>query len=281
MLLRIGHLTRYRYSRPVTLSPQVLRLRPREEACQRLVQFSTWIRPDHREAPLLDPEGNSCLRIWFDKPVSLLEVRSESVVETRRPDPFGFLLEPWATRLPWKGLPERTRSLAAFLPRPGRKDSEACRKALQTALSPGGSMDTVAGLSRLNQWVFRNLRRVRRPEGGALPPWKTLQAGEGSCRDLALLFMGLAQGLGVPARFVSGYFLEHPERRQHDLHAWAELFFPGAGWKGYDPSCGLACGDQHVALCASHDPGQTLPVEGSFQGQAKAELEALVEIRGE
>jgi len=231
------------------------------------------LSPAASMAPLLE-QGGSAVRAWFDGPQSALDIRAESVVEVERDNPFHQWPEEWALELPWKaslqeGLPPLTGlSLGPQL------------WALAARLLQGAKGSTQAYLSSAARALSGELALVQRLEGPAMEPEQTLSQGSGSCRDLALVMMALCQAQGIPARFVSGYFLEHLDRRQHQLHAWMEAWLPGAGWVGWDPSTGLACASLHVAVCSSALPSLCSPVSGSFKGAATSAFKALVEIKG-
>lgn len=152
--------------------------------------------------------------------------------------------------------------------------------ALSLELAREADGKTVDFLMMLTRRLHQMIERVRRLEGPPNPPAETLVQKRGSCRDTTLLFMHVARAQGMAARFVSGYFFpagdDSPDT--HELHAWAEVFLPGAGWHGFDPSVGLACADRHAALAASPDPALTIPLVGTYRGKAMAKLTATVKI---
>jgi transglutaminase-like putative cysteine protease len=125
-------------------------------------------------------------------------------------------------------------------------------------------------LNALNQKIYKSCGYLLRIDGAPWPPGVTWSKKSGSCRDLAVLFMEVCRSIGLAARFVSGYEagVESPERY---LHAWAEVFLPGAGWRGYDPTHGLVVADGHIVLAAAPRQQQTMPIEGQVQGKVVAE----------
>jgi transglutaminase-like putative cysteine protease len=281
MRIHFTHISRYRYSKPVMLLPHILRLRPREDGFQRLLSFRCSILPGvHHDAPMMDAEGNVVFRAWFDLPVNRLDVRTEGLVETLRTNPFDFILESEALRLPLKNLELRYPALQANLVLSLPKTREKKVRELSEELLLSSKAETMAYIAALQLHLSTKFKRLNRPEGEAWSAEETLKKGQGSCRDLAVLFMELCRMQGLPARFVSGYFLENPSRRSHDLHAWAEVYLPGAGWRGFDPSCGLACGSAHVPLCAAARPADCSPLEGLFSGNARSDFESSVELKG-
>jgi transglutaminase-like putative cysteine protease len=277
MRIHFLHQTRYRYEKPVVLLPQTLRMRPREDGFQKLLSFRCTIQPDeHRLTPVLDSEGNVVLRAWFEKPLTRLDIRVEGVVETLLRNPYDFMLETGALQLPLAGQARRWPALAPSL-EPPSVDLSALAADLHEESAGGTLAYLSAALKRLNTRFRRRLRMLGEP----WPAAETLRQGEGSCRDLAVLFIELCRHQGLAARFVSGYYLENPERREHDLHAWAEVFLPGAGWRGFDPTCGLACSDTHVPLCAAARSADCAPVEGLFSGAPGSTFESAVELKGQ
>jgi transglutaminase-like putative cysteine protease len=154
-------------------------------------------------------------------------------------------------------------------------DPEAVR--LAEALRTEGGNDTLSFLLRLNRWLNEKIAYEIRPEGAPLAPAETLRLGRGACRDLAVLFCAAARAVGMPARFVSGYHEGDPDLRTKELHAWTEVFLPGTGWRGFDPSTGLACGDRHIVLACSPDPAGAAPLSGRF-GSATADSTLKAEV---
>lgn len=126
--------------------------------------------------------------------------------------------------------------------------------------------------------LHERLRRSTRPEGAPLPPIETLRRGEGSCRDIAVLFLAAARSQGFAGRFVSGYYAEPGNEGDFDLHAWSELYVPGGGWRGFDPTVGLAVAERHVSLAVGARPEQAAPVSGSFRGGGRSSMSAHVSI---
>jgi transglutaminase-like putative cysteine protease len=277
MRIHFLHQTRYRYEKPVVLLPQTIRMRPREDGFQKLLSFRCTITPtEHHLSPILDSEGNVVLRAWFEKPLTRLDIRVEGVVETLLRNPYDFMLEGEAVSLPLSGQSRRWPALGPSLEAPSPELVSLAKDLHQEA--QGGTLAYLtAALKRLHGQFRRRLRLAGEP----WPAAETLRQGEGSCRDLAVLFMELCRHQGLAARFVSGYFLENPDRREHDLHAWAEVFLPGGGWRGFDPTCGLACSDTHVPLCASARSADCAPVEGLFSGAPGSFFESGVELKGQ
>jgi len=264
VIFDINHATRYRYSGPVFLEPHTLRFRPRCDALQRLVSFRIETHPRASGwSDCVDLDGNAVVRAWFEGATDSFRVLSTSRVESRPRSPFDFLLEAGALRLPDPyDEPLRTR-LAPYMVRFAPSDGVA-RFAGAVLREVGGK--TVPFLATLNQRIAELCAQTIRLDGGPLPSEVTLQERTGSCRDLAVLFIDACRAVGMAARFVSGYQARELGRRQEYMHAWAEVYLPGAGWRGFDPTEGLAVADRHVAVAAAAVPGGAGPIEGTLRG---------------
>lgn len=262
MLFKIRHHLTFDYAAPAVLSPQTLRLRPREDGSQHLLDFHLSVSPLPSGLTYnLDENGNVEAQACFLGSTSQLKVQAESTVETLRVNPFDYVLDAQTGPLPWgKRLGEERRGLGPCLEGEGVAEAQA----LATALAKEAGNDPVAFLLRLNQWLHTKLTYELRPEGAAQSPAETLHRGRGACRDLSVLFMAGCRAVGIPARFVSGYHEGDPEARHKDLHAWAEAWLPGAGWRGFDPSLGLAVGDRHISLAAAPDAAGAAAISGRY-----------------
>ncbi|MDX2271224.1 MAG: transglutaminase family protein [Cyanobacteriota bacterium] len=265
LIYQIQHLTRYRYVQPVQLAPHTLRLHPRSGAEQTLQSFHLNLtpQPDHCST-CLDLDGNVLTQVSFGQPLERLEILAMSQVVTHRSNPFDFLLHPWAARLPidypiflWQQL------------QPYCSSGDPSVTALGQDLLIEAQADTVSFLALLNQRIYQECRYLTREVGDPWPAGYTWQQKAGSCRDLALLWMMVCRSVGLATRFVSGYAVTStpdPDAIPH-LHAWGEVYLPGAGWRGFDPTQGLAVADGHIALCASPYPAYAAPVTGYLRGE--------------
>ena len=148
-------------------------------------------------------------------------------------------------------------------------------------LSLAVDRDTVRFLDRLNQELFANYRHIHREEGSPQTPGSTLQSGQGACRDLAVLFVDCCRAEGLAARFASGYQKGNLLAERRHLHAWPEVYLPGAGWKGFDPTSGEVAGDRHVAVAVARHPEAVPPVAGDFVGteQQRPTLSVILQVR--
>jgi transglutaminase-like putative cysteine protease len=268
--ITVIHRTEYLYPRAVFLEPHAIRLRPREDESQRLAAFTLDIRP----APAgrwqaLDQDGNSVTRIWFDGLTASLTLDVRFEVETLRANPFDFLLAPGDADIPVQ-YPEALRGpLAPYL----GVDHHPDVRAFARDLAGESGWRTLDFLTALNRGMWERTRQVIRPEGAPLTPERTLASGEGSCRDNAVLFCAACRAVGIAARFVSGYEVGAAAANGNgDLHAWAEVYLQGGGWRGYDPSRGIAAADTHVPVAAAANPALAAPVTGSYRGGAASEI---------
>lgn len=270
LLYQITHSTTYTYAAPVTLLPHWVRLRPRSDVTQQLKCCSITIDPEPlQRSENVDLEGNATLKVWFpDKALTSLKVTVVSEVETYRDNPFAYLLEPWAVHLPIDYPSSLHSQLHPYLGGnarhfPGAPDAIATQLAQTIWHKTNGN--TVSFLSELNQQIYKGCKHMIRETGDPLPPGITWQQKAGSCRDLTVLFMETCRAMGLATRFVSGYQEGDPDVNDRHLHAWAEVYLPGAGWRGYDPTQGLAVSDRHIALVASPDSRYTIPIEGALR----------------
>jgi transglutaminase-like putative cysteine protease len=278
MRFAVVHTTRYRYSSPVYLEPHIIRLRPREDAVQRLAAWTLDITPTPQgRTECLDQDGNSVVRAWFDSVTPELFLRTEFRLETLRDNPFHYVLTPADTKLPMEyALPLRG-PLAPYL----RDDHAPAVRSFAQTLAEECGWQTIAFLAALNQRLFASTRQIIREVGAPHAAETTLRDQEGSCRDLAVLFCSSCRALGLVARFVSGYERDASLQENGDLHAWAEVYLEGAGWTGYDPSRALVVAASHVAVAAASDPLLASPVSGTYRGSATAQMEFSISMQAE
>ena len=284
MKLRVSHLTRYEYDREVGFGPHILYLRPRESFDQRILSHRLSVQPDARLIPLRDVQDNNFFQAHFWEHAAALNIRSEFEVERQFPNPFDFLLEPSALAVPFRYEETLLPALAACLaPADGAGDEALRLLAWLDEHFIDRPTETVAFLSALNLLLYRQLAYVRREEGAVQSPRLTLELGGGACRDYAWLFVALARTLGIAARFVSGY-LHAPDddrRSAGAMHAWAEVYLPGAGWRGLDPTHGIWCDDNFIAVAHAARAQAVNPVQGSLFTAGAAHARLHVDVRVE
>lgn len=267
MYYQINHLTEYCFSRPVFLEPHQLRLRPRDDGGQRLQKFMLTVEPQPVGLTnTLDAEGNNVAIAWFNGLYDHLRIRAEIEIETIRENPYDYLLTPSNNRFPVEYPVCETNALAHLRQRqPGQEPGRSVTDfAEQIHQSTNGQV--IPFLRRLCDVIHDQFEIIRREEGPPHAPAVTLEMGCGACRDVAVLFIDACRVLGLAARFVSGYQEGDADQVQRDLHAWAEVYLPGTGWRGYDPTNGLAVADRHLAVAASASPELTIPIIGTFRG---------------
>jgi transglutaminase-like putative cysteine protease len=281
--LEITHTTRYEFSLPVFLEPHVLRFQPRCDGGQALLEFHLDIDPaPGGQSACLDAAGNIVHRVWFDGLHDSLSITARSVVEMLRENPFDYLPDARRSMLPaYYG--DEAEALRPFLrreaPPSGNADDVAVFAARMRAAARG---ELVPFLTSLNHTMFERLTLIQREDGAAWAPAYTWRQQRGACRDLAWLFVDVCRAAGVAARFVSGYEDAVAGRQEYDLHAWAEVYIPGGGWRGYDPARGLAAAQHHVTVAASATPAGAMPVTGTFRSSAATstiETDVAVERR--
>jgi transglutaminase-like putative cysteine protease len=246
MRFSIRHETLYRYSVPVRLAAHVLRLHPREDVSILSGGIDVEPAPSQRHEAT-DRFGNKVTNVDFAGLSDRLRIESRFELET-------FPALPWWSFAP--GVPAEYRSGGA---------PDAAVQDFAAALADDSGWAALAFLDRLSHTLFTRMHRHIRFEGVAQAPAQTLAIASGACRDLTVLFMAACRSQGIAARFVSGYQAQAdtPDGQRH-LHAWPEVFMPGLGWRGFDPTHGIAVGDGHVALCAAPEQAATMPVEGGF-----------------
>lgn len=284
MRYKIKHTTEYQYSQAVRLQPHTLLLCPRSDGAQQLEQFELKVEPEpNQQTYFLDINGNTCIKLSFAAELSALKITTTSEVITRRENPFNYLSEPWALSFPIDYPSGLAAQLSPYLTVPPGQgiDSANMPSVLEMAQSilqqSNGNMGQF--LTQLAQSIQSRCDYQQRLEGEALAPAVTLSQGSGTCRDFAVLFVAVCRAVGIAARFVSGYQEGDPEG-PHDLHAWAEAYVPGGGWRGFDPTLGLAVGDRHITLATAIEPKQAGPVIGKLDPGQKAQttLESHIEL---
>jgi transglutaminase-like putative cysteine protease len=276
MRFTIRHNTHYRYSQPVQLSPQRLRLHPRDDGAQRIIDHQLRITPtplgrnDH-----LDLEGNRVSQVWFEGETQQFDIEVTMQVQTLRRNAFDYILAPEAAILPIDHEHDHL-CVRAYLERIQIDDAVT---AFAAELSLAVKRDTLRFLDRLNRQLHADFTQTHRHTGGPQSPAFTLQSRRGACRDLAVLFVDCCRAEGIAARFASGYQKGHLQSERRHLHAWPEVYLPGAGWRAFDPTHGEAVADTHVTIAAAAHSRDTMPVTGIFSGKgASSTLDYKVEI---
>jgi len=267
MRARLTHTLIYRYSAPVQLGLHRFCLKPRGHGFQKLVHFDLVITPDpSRLYPLVAASGDEILKAHFSGSTDRFEIRACSEVITSVPPLLQACLEANEPQLPYPVGYLNTDlqgALEGWLAN-GQHDPAAVDLA-QDALM-GSNQRALMFLQQLVEIIQDRVKYTQRHVGPAWPAGRTLKERVGSCRDLAMLMIEACRCVGLPARFVSGYHLVEPKPVAYDLHAWAEVYLPGAGWRGFDPSGRGAVDDRYIPLATSSKPHLTAAVTGSFSG---------------
>jgi len=267
----LHHVTHYRYDRPVQLGPQVVRLRPAPHCRSNVISYSLRVEPaEHFINWQQDPFANYLARLVFPKKTTEFKVTVDLVVEMAVYNPFDFFLEPQAENFPFKYSKELAEELAPYLV------AEPATPLVQAYLDKIDRTEkrTIDFLVQINQQVQQDVKYLIRMEPGVQTPEQTLQNASGSCRDSGWLLVQLLRHMGLAARFVSGYLIQlTPDVKAldgpsgttvdfTDLHAWCEVYLPGAGWIGLDATSGLLAGEGHIPLACTPTPSSAAPIEG-------------------
>jgi uncharacterized protein (DUF2126 family)/transglutaminase-like putative cysteine protease len=276
MSIRVAlhHKTAYRYERPIQIFPQIVRLRPAPHSRTPIVAYSLKVKPEkHFLNWQQDPHGNFLARLVFPEKATRFELEIDLIAEMTVINPFDFFLEEYAEHAPFKyeqQFVEELRPYLATLP-------VGPRLAEFLTIMPREKRRTVDFLVEVNRLVNGRVEYGVRLEPGVQTPEETLEKAHGSCRDSAWLLVQVLRNLGLAARFVSGYLIQLKADQKSldgpsgtevdftDLHAWTEVYLPGAGWVGLDPTSGLFAGEGHIPLAATPDPASAAPVTGGIE----------------
>lgn len=311
---KINHLTHYTFSSRVSLLAHTLRVRPREGHELRIESSRLRISPNAQINWYRDAEENSVARATFSDKCEVLKIESEIIIQQYDTEPLNFLVAEHAVNYPFSYKPEDEIVLAPYRLIPtqnsrettgdGRQDGalkgNSCNDDSYRANSfqdeavqgqplldewirqlwiPGEKLQSFALLQRLNQRLCESLCQRVREEEGVQSAEETLSLKTGSCRDFAELFIVIARYLGFAARFASGYlYTESSSNQPGATHAWAEVFLPGAGWKGFDPTSGEITGAHHITVAVARLPESVPPVAGSYVGRPGAIMDVKVFI---
>jgi uncharacterized protein (DUF2126 family)/transglutaminase-like putative cysteine protease len=284
----IRHLTHYRYDSPVILGPQTIRLRPAPHSRTRVISHSLKVGPrPHFVNHQQDPYGNWLARYVFPEPVSELRIEVDLVADMTVYNPFDFFVEESAEHWPFDYSADIAPDLVIY-----RRPDEAgplLRRLLDGV--PRARVRTVDFVVALNARIAHEIGYIIRMEPGVQTPEETLARGKGSCRDSSWLLVQALRHLGFAARFVSGYLIQlRPDLKAldgpsgtevdfTDLHAWVEVYLPGAGWIGLDPTSGLLTGESHIPLSATPHYRNAAPISGGYSGSAEVSFDFDMQVQ--
>ncbi len=274
MHIKIEHSNRYRYTRPVELTKHRLMLRPAESHGLNILKSSLEVSPVHQIAWEHDVFYNSVAHLNFTKKTEELIITSRYELEQFNLNPFDFVMEIYTNELPFAYQGDDAVDLQPYMQPQFPAMEAAVRDWLKQFLDSEGRAKTLDFLLAVNSGIAEQFGYGRREEEGTQPPGETLKLRTGTCRDFSLLLMEIARHMGLAARYVSGYLCrsdedeDAPDIADNSTHAWTEIYLPGAGWKGFDPTSGILAAGYHVRVAATRNPAQATPIRGSYLGDA-------------
>lgn len=289
MRLRIQHLTTHRYQAPVSFSDHRLFLRPVGAVARQVESFRVSTQPSGAQRWLQDLHGNEVLCCNFGlEEADCLKFSVETVVHIQETNPYDFVLAPEATGYPFRYQEHELRGLSVYRDTQQKSGALSVLDWFYTAVEqPVQHPNLIAFLVDLNESIRREVSYQAREEEGIQDPDTTVQLLTGSCRDMAVLFIEIVRQLGFAARFVSGYLYDPPvdeagghvfNRAVGAMHAWAEVYLPGVGWKGFDPTNGILANHFFVPCAVSHDPLAVSPIQGNYYSHERVESAISVKL---
>lgn len=283
----LTHRTTYLYDRPTKLGPQLVRLRPAPHCRTPILSYSMTVEPSENFTNWQqDPFGNYQGRLVFENKTEIFEIKVDLVADMAAINPFDFFVEDYAKTWPFVYAPDLRADLIPYLT-PERAGARLQAYLDDIEIEAETSLDFVC---ELNRRLESDIEYVIRMEPGVQTPEHTLAFGKGSCRDTSWLLVQVLRNLGLAARFCSGYLIQlkpdikplegpvGPDEDFTDLHAWAEVYLPGAGWIGLDPTSGLLAGEGHIPLAATPHPTSAAPISGSHE-EAGVKLEFAMAVQ--
>ena len=271
MMLRISHTTEYTFSSEVFLEPQILRFKPKSTAFCRLQKFNIKVDPKPKGlSQFFDSENNDIQLCWFNNLHKKLSIKSESLLQIQDYNPFNFLIYPQEyTTVPFQYNATETDTLSIYLQVQDVSD-ELIR--FGNIILAESNHKTVNFLINLTNAIHDMFHIESRFEGAPHSPATSFNIKSGSCRDLAWMQINLLRCHGLASRFVSGYYFLDDESSEFELHAWLEVYLPGAGWIGIDPTHGIITGNHHIPVSSSYKHENTMPVTGTIRGNSRSKM---------
>jgi transglutaminase-like putative cysteine protease len=277
--IRITHITEYHYHAPVSFSPHRALLRPREGHDVHIDSSRLRIEPEANVRWYRDIYGNSIAIITFTEPSQMLSLFSEVNVDLYEDTPIDCVIDPIAQSYPFQYAATEQVEIVPYRLPSYPHDGPAVQRWLLDLYKPGQFIGTSELLNHLNTRIYESFRYVHREEYGVQLPCQTLAWGTGSCRDFAVFMMEAARHWGFGARFVTGY-IQMGEGQHGATHAWTEIYIPGAGWRGFDPTNNKLAGSEHVSVAVAREQDKASPLSGSWEGPPDAfdRMEVSVQV---
>lgn len=277
--IRITHVTEYHYHAPVTFGPHRALLRPREGHDLHIASSRLEIEPKANVRWLRDVYGNSIAVITFTEPAQKLSLFSEVNVDLYDDTPIDCVIDPIAQSYPFQYAANEQVEIIPYRLPSYPHDGPAVQKWLLDLYSPGQLINTSELLNKLNTRIYKAFPYIAREDPGVQLPCQTLALGTGSCRDYAVFMMEAARHWGFASRFVTGY-IQMGEVQHGATHAWTEIYIPGAGWRGFDPTNNKLAGTEHVSVAVAREQDKALPLSGSWEGPSDAwdRMEVSVQV---
>ncbi|MGB0744416.1 MAG: transglutaminase family protein [Opitutales bacterium] len=280
MKIFVQHRTAHSYNGEVSFGDHSLFLRPNDSHRRRVHSFSVMTNPESTQRWVRDVYGNIVLVCNFGlQTAQSLSFEAEMLVELEDENPYDFILDSHATAFPFDYTTKEQQALLPFLGRAAKPGELRVLDWFYSAVEqPLQHPSIVQFLSSLNEAVRRDITYLARHEEGIQDPDTTLKLRSGSCRDMAVLFISTVRQLGLAARFVSGYLYDPPvegsgehifNRAIGSMHAWVEVYLPGAGWKGFDPTNGILANNFFIPTAVSHDPLAINPIQGAYYSKVQ------------
>ncbi|ERM82059.1 hypothetical protein P872_08760 [Rhodonellum psychrophilum GCM71 = DSM 17998] len=271
MKIQIDHLSRYTYEERVPLNPHDLYLIPQQRSYFKTLDSQLEISPNpmgiHER---ISAEGNPYYQTWFKTETDQLEIRSKLTLEIGDFNPYAFILQAGLS-FPFDYFAYPSYYLETLaLYRTGGEDGARLVPFAKDIMAQ--SSDHISFLANLVASIHQNWKHIIREEPGLMTSKEVFEEKKGSCRDLSWMLMEMLRSLGLATRFVSGYAFNPELDEGHELHGWVEVFLPGAGWIGLDPSLGLLTDQNYIPLATSFHPAHTLPIMGTYGGKAGSNL---------
>lgn len=278
--ISIDHLTDYRYINPIRLQEHRLMLRPREGHDVRVVSSELLIEPTPTVKWHRDAYDNSVAVLRFEGKTDRLSIRSRTTIEHYEESPLDFVVADHAVNFPFTYAPAERTGLVPFILPIFTGDAPALQQWISAFWHPGQLLETFSLVDAMSRAIHDGFQYQIREAPGVRSPGETLAARSGSCRDFATLLMEACRYLGMAARFVSGYLHCPATEQGHGAtHAWTEIYLPGTGWKGFDPTSGQIVGSDHIAVAVERHPEAAPPVAGSFVGALSGPPVMEVDVR--